>query len=236
MLSDEQLQNIAREFNQAETAFIIDEGDEFLIRWFSPTREADLCGHATLAAAHVLWEFGELTEKTITFKSRGGELFAKRKDGKIVLNFPATECAPCITPNGLADAIGTMPFGVCKAGNDLLVEVGSADAVRDTTVNLELLKQMPIDRGLILCAEHDSDDYDIICRFFAPKMGIDEDQVTGSAHCALGPYFSKRFPDRKFLRSFQASPRGGTVHVQVKKDRAHISGHACTVCVGTLHL
>lgn len=234
-LPESDMQQIAKEFNQAETAFVIHNEKQSSIRWFSPKREAQLCGHATLAAAKALWSNGSITADAIQFESASGTLGAKKDGEQIVLDFPRVEHSMCMTPPGLAEAIGAAPFGACQAGPDLLVELGSADAVRDAQVNIGLVAQLPIERGLIICAEHDDADYDIICRFFAPRMGIAEDHVTGSAHCAIGPYFEKRF-DKDSLRSFQASPRGGSVQLGFQDDRVLLGGEAHIVCSGQLHL
>jgi PhzF family phenazine biosynthesis protein len=234
MLDDEVLQKIACEFNQAETAFVCSEGNQLRLRWFTPLCEVDLCGHATLAAAHALWHSGRIQADSICFQSLSGELISTRLNDIITLDFPKTELRPCITPPGLAEALGVMPFGACTAGKDLLVELGSADSVRGAQANMSLLAQLPIDRGIIICSEHDADDYDVICRFFAPKYGIPEDHVTGSAHCALAPYFSKRLK-KDTLRSFQASARGGSVEMSVRGERVHIAGQACMFADGNLH-
>lgn len=234
MLDDELLQAIARECNQTETAFVCADGDHLRLRWFSPLREVDICGHATLAAAYALWHNKRIQEDSICFQSLSGALTCTHRDHAITLDFPKTGLRPCMTPPGLAEALGVMPFGVCTAGNDLLVELGSADAVREAQINMSLIAQLPINRGIIICSEHDAEDYDVICRFFAPKYGIPEDHVTGSAHCALAPYFEKRIK-KDVMRSYQASQRGGTVEMSVHDERVHISGQACLVADGSLH-
>ncbi len=235
MLADDELQAIAREFNQAETAFVLNKGDHFHLRWFSPVREAELCGHATIAAAHALWHCQGHDSDSIEFESLGGRLIAQKNNDEITLDFPKTDNQMCMTPPGIAEALGVMPFGVCKADKDLLIEVGSADSVREAKVNMQVLAQLPVERGVIICAEHDDPDYDIICRFFAPKYGIPEDHVTGSAHCAIAPYFEKRI-NKEVMRSYQASSRGGSVSMQIKDDRVHLGGKACLVAEGILHI
>ena len=234
-LPDERMHQIAQEFNQAETAFVLPTEHGYNLRWRTPVHEVDLCGHATLAAAHALWHAHATDAEQIIFSSRSGDLSAVRRDGQIFLNFPRIENSMCMTPPGIAEAIGAMPFGACKAGADILVELGSADAVRDAQVNIPLIKQLPLERGLIICAQHDDPDYDIICRFFAPAYGIDEDQVTGSAHCALAPYFQARF-QKEELRSYQASKRGGSVSMRFDNDRILLGGQATIVASGNLHI
>lgn len=234
-LPDDRMHQIAQEFNQAETAFVLATHDGYDIRWRTPTHEVDLCGHATLAAAQALWHAQKTDAEHIVFSSRSGNLSAARNDDHIFLNFPRIENSMCMTPPGIAEAIGAMPFGACKIGPDMLVELGNADAVRHAQVNIGLVKQLPIERGLLICAQHDDPAYDIICRFFAPNFGIDEDQVTGSAHCALAPYFQARF-QKDELRSYQASPRGGSVTMRFEDDRILLGGQARIVASGHLHL
>lgn len=229
------LQNIAAENNLAETAFVFKNGIGYDIRWFSPLREAQLCGHATLAAAHTLWEFDHCDTDTITFSSLSGELIARRDGAHICLNFPRIDCTPCHTPENLAEAIGCMPFAVFQAGPDLLVEVADADCVRYADIHAPTLASIDTQRGIIICAAHDDPNYDIICRFFAPQFGIPEDQVTGSAHCALGPYWAQRLK-KNALRSYQASPRGGSIELNVGTQRVELRGQAHCVIQGTFQI
>ncbi|NRA39347.1 MAG: PhzF family phenazine biosynthesis protein [Planctomycetes bacterium] len=229
------LQSIAKENNLAETAFLRKNGDRYDIRWFSPRCEVELCGHATLASACALWKFKHCESDSIQFSSASGMLSAKRDGEMIVLDFPRIDNAITMTPGNLAEAIGTTPFAVCKAGPDLLIEVGDADCVRHADINIPILAQIETERGIIICAEHDQDDYDIICRFFAPQAGIPEDHVTGSAHCALGPYWAKRLK-KNSLRSFQASPRGGSIDLLVTDQRVELRGQAHCVVAGTYYI
>jgi PhzF family phenazine biosynthesis protein len=227
------MQLVAREMNLAATAFLVPRGDDFDVRWFTPTVEVDLCGHATLASAHVLWEDGKLPPgATVRFHSRSGLLTAERSDGLVWLDFPATPPAETAAPDKLGEALG-VPLGfVGRTLFDYFVELDSEATVRGLAPDLTLVGQLPV-RGVIVTARSATADHDFVSRFFAPAAGIPEDPATGSAHCALAPYWADRL-GRTDLRGYQASPRGGRVRVRAAGDRVRLGGHAITVMRGEL--
>jgi PhzF family phenazine biosynthesis protein len=227
------MQQVAREMNLAETAFLVASPGGYDLRWFTPAVEVDLCGHATLASAHVLWEEGHLqTGEPAAFYTRSGELRASRQDGMIWLDFPST---PEREAGGTVEMQRSLGVGIRYMGRtafDYLVEVESAAALRAMTPDLGALALLPV-RGIIVTARSDDSAHDFLSRFFAPAAGIPEDPVTGSAHCGLGPFWAARL-GRTELTGYQASPRGGTVRVRVDGDRVHLGGHAVTVLRGEL--
>jgi len=226
--SDEWMQCVAAEMNLAETAFLRKRDDGYDLRWLTPTVEVDLCGHATLASAHVLWETGEASpEAELRFHTRSGVLSARRADGRIELDFPAEPAKACTPPTGLLDALGCEVSFVGKNRMDYLVEVASESALRGLEPNYRALAGLT-ERGVIATARSDSKAFDFVSRFFAPAAGIDEDPVTGSAHCCLGPYWAG-FLNKTEFTAYQASKRGGIVHVRVEGNRVRIAGHAVTV-------
>ncbi len=227
------MQNVAREMNLSETAFLIRRDDGFDLRWFTPEVEVDLCGHATLASAHVLWEEEILDKKEpARFHTRSGLLAATRKDGWIEMDFPAEPPKPAIATPALSRALGTTLVSIGKNRFDYLVELESEEVLRNLHPDLALLKTIPA-RGVIVTSVSDSKDYDFVSRFFAPAVGIDEDPVTGSAHCCLGPYWQKRLKKDSFT-AYQASARGGIVRLSIQRDRVMLSGQAVTVLRGEL--
>lgn len=229
----EWMQNVASEMNLPETAFLYRDKDGFNLRWFSPAMEVDLCGHATLASAHILWERGYIKpQEEARFHTRSGLLTAVRKEDLIELNFPVEEAQEADMPCGLAEALGVEPFYVGKNRFDYLVEFVSPSSVRELSPDMGLLQRVPT-RGVIVTCLSDAPEYDFISRFFAPAAGIDEDPVTGSAHCCLGPYWMKKLGKSEFT-AFQASSRGGVVHVRVNGDRVVLGGEAVTVFKGTV--
>ena len=228
------MQRVAREMNLSETAFLHKQPDGYNLRWFTPEVEVDLCGHATLASAHILWETGEAPrDKGVRFHTKSGVLGASREGDWIVLDFPSLPSEPMDAPAGLAEALGVKSLCVGKSRFDCLVEVGTEDEVRRASPDFGTLAKMPV-RGVILTSLADTGRFDFISRFFAPGSGVDEDPVTGSAHCVLGPYWQTRLGKSEFL-AYQASKRGGEVRVRVVGDRTYISGQAVTVLHGTLH-
>lgn len=230
---DRWMQSVAQEMNHSETAFLHPEGDGFRLRWFTPTVEVDLCGHATLASAHLLWEEGVLSEEQpVLFHTRSGLLTATREGGWINLDFPAEPPAETSAPLELTEALGVAMHYVGRNRFDYLVEVDCEKVVRDLEPDLTLLESITA-RGFIITAAADRDDYDFVSRFFAPGTGVREDPVTGSAHCCLGPYWAERL-DRTELTGYQASARGGMVRVRVQNDRVILGGRAVTVLRGTL--
>ena len=231
---DEQwMRLVAREMNLSETAFLFPEGDAFRLRWFTPTVEVDLCGHATLASAHVLWESGRLrTADEARFQTRSGLLTAWRKVDEIVMDFPAVDAQVCEAPPGLVEALGT-PVGYAgKNAFDYLVEVESETVVRTLQPDFERLAALPA-RGVIVTSRSADPAFDFVSRFFAPACGIREDPVTGSAHCCLGPHWSGRL-GKSDLVGRQVSARGGIVRVEMRGDRVRLGGRAITIMRGEL--
>jgi PhzF family phenazine biosynthesis protein len=227
------MQQVAQEMNLSETAFLYRQGDGFNLRWFTPTVEVDLCGHATLASAHVLWEAGHLkANEQARFYTRSGLLTAERKGNWIELDFPAEPEEQVTAPPELARALGVPLKYVGKNRFDYLVEVNSEATVRNIKPTLTLLGTIPI-RGVIVTSLATSREYDFVSRFFAPRAGINEDPVTGSAHCCLGPFWSHRL-GRDELIAYQASTRGGVVRVRVMGNRVYLGGQAVTVLRGEL--
>ena len=228
------MQQVALEMNHAETAFLLVRPDHVALRWFTPLVEVDLCGHATIASAHVLWETGLLPKDAlIPFRTRSGVLTATLEDGWIQLDFPALEAQWADIPPGLDDVLGTKIKAAATSRFDLLVEVGSEAIVRDLKPDLSQLARQPY-RGVIVTAQSATDDqYDFVSRFFAPQVGVPEDPVTGSAHCALAPYWGERLGHTKMIGR-QLSARGGIVKVEVKGGRVILGGQAVTTVRGTL--
>jgi predicted PhzF superfamily epimerase YddE/YHI9 len=251
------MQRVAAEMNLSETAFLRPEGSggpqggppegrvpvdqaagdaAFGLRWFTPLAEVALCGHATLASAHVLWTEGRLPAgRPIRFRTLSGELRATDRDGAVELDFPATPPAPEDPPAGLLVALGEPARSVRWVGRsrfDYLLELGSEAAVRRLAPDFGRLREVST-RGVIATAASDADGFDYVSRFFAPAVGIDEDPVTGSAHCALGPFWAERL-GRAELVGFQASRRGGVVRTRAAGDRVLLGGQAVTVLRGEL--
>jgi PhzF family phenazine biosynthesis protein len=231
--ADVWLQCVAREMNQSETAFLVRSAGGFDLRWFTPLVEVDLCGHATLASAHVLWSTGAAEHnEPIAFNTRSGILTATQSDNRIELDFPLLSEQPTEVPGGLAEALGVTPIYVGKSHHDLLVEVATDAEVRSAQPNFTRLAAIST-RGVIVTARSSDPTFDFVSRFFAPAAGINEDPVTGSAHCCLADFWRKRLSKDTF-RAYQASPRGGVVHVRVVGDRAVLGGQAVTVACGEL--
>jgi PhzF family phenazine biosynthesis protein len=228
------MQAVAAEMNVAETAFLEPRHDgtgEFDLRWFSPTLEVDLCGHATLASAHVLWELGTAASQ-VAFHTRSGRLTAERTESGIRLNFPSDPVTPCDPPPGaLAAALGADPVAVGRGRSFYLAEVADAATVRSLVPDIGAVAGLDAS-GVIVTARGDGES-DFISRFFAPKLGINEDPVTGAAHCCLAPYWRDRL-GRSRMVGYQASARGGFVAVEVLGDRVLLSGQAVTVLRGDL--
>jgi PhzF family phenazine biosynthesis protein len=237
------MQLVAREMSLSETAFIVArDGGDFDLRWFTPKVEVDLCGHATLASAHVLWESGRLDAKSAArFHTRSGLLTATRNLGPealIALDLPAHPAEESTLPDGIQGALGTRLTWVGRSRFDVLVELPSEEAVRALTPDLTALAKVE-GRGFIVTARASreaSARYDFVSRFFAPRVGVPEDPVTGSAHCVLGPYWSARL-EKSQMTGYQASARGGVVHVRMnpeKKDRLTLAGRGVTILRGEL--
>jgi PhzF family phenazine biosynthesis protein len=227
------MQQVAREMNLSETAFLVRHADGFDLRWFTPGVEVDLCGHATLASAHVLWEERHLDAgQTARFHTRSGLLSASRQGGLIWLDFPATPPQPVSRCDDLERAFGAPFRFLGRTAFDYLVELESEAEVRSVDPDMNLLAGLG-SRGVIVTAPSMNGVYDFVSRFFAPGAGIPEDPVTGSAHCGLGPYWAEKL-GKKELIGYQASARGGTVRVHLEGDRVQLGGHAVTVLRGEL--
>jgi PhzF family phenazine biosynthesis protein len=222
------MQDVAREMNLSETAFLVRRDDGWGLRWFTPAVEVELCGHATLASAHALWETGLLgADETARFHTLSGELRAVRRGDRIELDFPARPAEPVSAPPGLSRALDAEPIHVGRNDFNLLVVIESEELLRELRPDIGLLRGLP-SRGVIVTSEASMEGYDFVSRYFAPRVGVDEDPVTGSAHCCLAPYWSGVL-GRAEMKAYQASARGGTVGVRVAGDRVHLSGQAVTV-------
>src|SRR5262245_41672432 len=233
---DAWMQAFAAEMKHAETAYLLPEGEGFHLRWFTPVREVDLCGHATLASAHALWETGRLPlASPARFRTRSGTLTAKLVDGGIEMDFPtetAVEVAPRDIPPGMLEALRAKPTFVGQNRMDYLMELSSEEAVRAIDPDLRSLAAFGM-RGFIVTARSHTPGIDFISRFFAPAVGIDEDPATGSAHCCLAPYWSAKLGKMEMV-GYQASPRGATVGVIHRGDRVALIGKAVTVLRGVI--
>jgi PhzF family phenazine biosynthesis protein len=231
---EEWLRNVAREMNLSETAFLIPRNGEFDLRWLTPAVEVDLCGHATLASAHVLWQDGHLPAgKQARFHTRSGLLTADRRGEWIELDFPVKIAAAADPPAELLPALGvSAPVGVFRNIFDYMVEVETEEQVRALTPDHSLLRKIPV-RGVIVTARSSTREFDFVSRFFAPGSGIDEDPVTGSAHTALAPYWSAKL-GKKEMTGYQASARGGVVRVRMQGNRVILGGQAVTILEATL--
>jgi PhzF family phenazine biosynthesis protein len=229
----EWLQQVAAEMNLSETAFLLPENDGWRLRWLTPTVEVELCGHATLASAHVLWETNRVTARSqVRFWTRSGLLKAQKRRGMIELDFPAFQVEECKPPRGLAKALGADLIFVGGYGKDYLCEVEDEETLRAIAPDFAELKDV-LPGGVIVTAPPAQAGLDFVSRFFAPAVGINEDPVTGSAHCALGPYWAAKL-GKTDLVGFQASARGGLVRVRVSKERVQLGGQAVTVLRGEL--
>ncbi len=205
--TDDWMQAVAGEMNLSETAFLRQQADGFDLRWFTPVVEVDLCGHATLASAHVLWETGYLwVSDEARFHTRSGLLTARLQENLIELDFPTTPAEECSPAPGLIEALGVEPRFVGKNRFDYLVRVGSEAEVRAAHPDFVALSHIRV-RGVMITSEADSNEYDFVSRFFAPRSGINEDPVTGSAHCCLGPFWSSVLGKQEFV-AYQASSAG----------------------------
>ncbi len=231
------MQGLAREINQAETAFLYPENDGYRLRWFSPVLEISLCGHATLASAHALWSGGFLEKgKEARFYTKSGPLKAALREGQVELDFPSRPAAPHEKVEGLEEALGTSIASLGRAGAYFMAEAASAEAVRRAQPDFKAMESLLKDRQMIgagITAASDDPAYDFVSRFFGPIAGIPEDPVTGSAHCTFGPFWQKRLGKNSF-KAYQASPRGGILSVRCEGDRVYLGGEARTVVRGEL--
>ena len=227
------MQNIACEMNLSETAFLVRQADGFDLRWFTPATEVELCGHATLASAHVLWTENYLkADEQARFHTLSGLLTARRDGEWIEMDFPAQAESAIDVPSGLLEALDVPATYVGQNKFDYLVEVASEDTVREMRPDYLLLSDLPV-RGVIVTSRAKSTEYDFVSRFFGPRVGVNEDPVTGSAHCCLGPYWAKKLGKKRLL-GYQVSSRGGVVRVHVEGERVKLAGQAVTVMRGEL--
>lgn len=229
----EWMQSVAAEMNLSETAFLLPQNDGFGLRWFTPTTEVDLCGHATLASAHVLWNSGRLgLSDSARFHTRSGLLTAKLQANWIELDFPSTPADSVEPPPGLSDLIGSVPKYVGRSRFDLLIELTDIEELSELDPDFVGLSSLPV-RGFIVTARSDASEYDFLSRFFAPATGVQEDPVTGSAHCTLAPYWAKKL-GKMNMTAYQASQRGGVVKMQLVGDRVLLRGQAVMILRGEL--
>ncbi len=231
----EWMQDLAREMNLSETAFLVKEEDGYRLRWFTPKVEVALCGHATLGSAHILFQTGRLQPwETARFHTLSGTLMATRSlDGWITLDFPSRPVKPATAPDRLFDALGiSASVFVGKNVDDYLVELDSETSVRSLHPDFPQLYKIPA-RGVIVTSRSESKDFDFISRFFAPAVGVNEDPVTGSAHTCLTPFWAEKL-HKKEMRAYQASERGGVLKVGLQDQRVLIGGQAVTIFTGDL--
>jgi PhzF family phenazine biosynthesis protein len=222
------MQAVAREMNLSETAFLNPSLDGYQLRWFTPATEVDLCGHATLASAHVLWATGVLAADDVArFHTRSGPLAAVRRDGWIEMDFPSLPVTEADVPAGLAEALHVEPVRFGRSRDDVLVEVASEAAVRACTPDFSRLLTIPA-RGVIVTSRATMPGFDFVSRFFAPAAGVYEDPVTGSAHCALAPYWAAQL-GRDSFDAYQVSARGGVLRLRLRGDRVILCGQAVSV-------
>jgi len=237
LLSEEKdhrwMQSVAKEINMPVTAFITGFKNEYHLRWFTPASEIPICGHGTLASSFFLWEKGYVDrEKAIVYHTKSGVLKSRLVDGWVQLEFPCIHEEATVAPDLLMEALGVEPAYVGKSQLDYLVEVKSEDTVKNLKPKINLIAKLPV-RGVIVTSRSNSTKYDFISRFFSPAQGLDEDYVTGSAHCCLGPYWKRKLK-KSDLTAYQASERGGILKVKVLDDNVLLSGKAVTLFEGNL--
>ncbi|MEU9891820.1 PhzF family phenazine biosynthesis protein [Sphaerisporangium sp. NPDC051011] len=236
--SDEWMQSLASEMRHSETAFVLEqeEGRPYSLRWFTPAAEVALCGHATLASAHVLYSIGAASD-SIEFSTKSGILTTRKLDhNHISMDFPAIPVADISPPEALGKALGASPTWVGMGRFDILAELDSEDAVRELTPDINALASLPARAVCVTARAADpSGEADYVSRVFAPAVGIPEDPVTGSAHCMLAPYWTAKLGPASLVGA-QLSQRGGTVHTTVQDDRVALAGQAITIWSGHLHV
>lgn len=230
-LPDAVLQAIAEENNLSETAFFVAADDGYHLRWFTPVAEVDLCGHATLAAAHVIFQHLGSPHGTLRFHTRSGLLTVQREGSQLIMDFPAQPPVPCATSQALSDGLGRQPLLVLAAADYIAVYSSEAE-IRALTPDQEQLRKLDR-RGV--CVTAPGDNHDFVSRFFAPNYGIAEDPVTGSAHCQLAPYWSERLGKTR-LNARQVSRRGGDVVCEIRGDRVRLAGTAVTYLHGEIDI
>jgi PhzF family phenazine biosynthesis protein len=232
-LSDSQMQQIAAQNNLAETVYVVPLGNDYEIRWFTPTVEVDLCGHATLAAAHVMFEHLGYNRDQIIFHSKSGPLKVTRDQGRIMLDFPADEPEASTDEFGLIESgLGIKPKAVYKSLYDYMVVLNSQLEIESLNPDLAIIRKIP-SRGLIVTAKGETADF--VSRCFFPQSGIDEDPVTGSAHVVMVPYWARQ-TGRNKLSAIQLSARRGWLECEYAGDRVLISGHANTYLEGEFYI
>ncbi|WP_096187732.1 PhzF family phenazine biosynthesis protein [Evansella halocellulosilytica] len=230
--SESWMSSVAAEMNQSITTFLLKHnGNPYQIRWFTPEKEIPLCGHGTLGAAHILWnEFNETSER-ISFQSNTSELYAEKKGKKIQLTFPKIDSTMVETPNQLNEILGCSIQSCSWASDRYIVEVESEEVIHCIAPNFEKMREL--DGTGVIVTSRGTGSYDFVSRYFAPKIGIKEDYVTGSAHCSLAPYWSSRLHKTEFT-AYQDSERGGEVSIQLTQDHVQLSGDCITVLKGNL--
>jgi PhzF family phenazine biosynthesis protein len=231
-LPDDLLRNIAMENNLAETAFYVKQGNDFQIRWFTPAVEVDLCGHATLAAAHVLFNYENYTNDRIIFNSRSGPLSVTKNNDLLILDFPTDTITEIPLSEELTKPFNIKPLQAYKGKTDYMLVFENESQIRDIKVDLHLVSGVNA-RGIIITAKGDKADF--VSRFFAPQSGIDEDPVTGSAHTSLTPYWAKKL-NKNTLDAIQISPRKGYLKCNYLGERVEISGQVQTYLIGEIHI
>jgi PhzF family phenazine biosynthesis protein len=232
-LADATLQSIAAENNLAETAFLVPAGGDYRLRWFTPTNEVPLCGHATLASAAVVMERLEPRRSAVVFHSASGPLTVRRIAAGYVMDFPQRPCAALAPPPGLAAALGVVPVEICADQSNFLVLLESAQLLRSLAPDIPAIARL--DRGGVIVTAPGDGGYDFISRYFAPAKGIPEDPVTGSAHCMLAPYWAKKLGKTE-LRAFQASARGGQIICRLTGDRIELEGNCVFYLEGQVEI
>lgn len=231
-LSDELMQNIATENNLSETAFFVRRGEYFELRWFTPEAEVDLCGHATLASAHVLYEYLDYTDPVVVFETKSGRLFVDREDGLYSMDFPAWETSEIQVTERVATALGERPAELYMGARDMMAVFETEEQVRNLMPDHRKVSQLD---GVCMICTAPGMDHDFVSRTFVPEHGIPEDPVTGSAHCTLVPFWAQRL-GKTSLSAYQASARGGVLQCEHLGDRVKIAGKAVTYMKGTIVL
>ena len=231
-LSDDLLQKIAMENNLSETAFFVRKGEYFELRWFTPESEVDLCGHGTLASAHVLYEHLGYTDPVVVFETRSGRLFVDREGDLYSMDFPSWPVRAIQVTERVSKALGARPVELYMGERDMMAVFESEDVVRDMTPDFRLVSKLD---GMCMICTAPGLDFDFVSRTFVPEQGIPEDPVTGSAHCTLVPFWAARL-GKSVLRAYQASHRGGVLDCEDLGDRVKIAGKAVTYLTGTIVL
>ena len=237
-LDEQMMQKLAFEFGLSETAYVWPEGEEFRLRWFTPRAEVRLCGHATVAAATALWQVASFTSlEELTFRTLSGQLTARRKEGLVELIFPARPAEQCPLPHGLIKAVGLSEDDVEWCGrdaDDFLIQLRNRALLESLSPDMKELARLET-RGLIVTAKNPGPEADFVSRFFAPRVGVDEDPVTGSAHCCLCPYWSEKLGLR-VMTAKQLSERGGTLEVELLGERVALRGSSYLLVRGEVEL